>query len=355
MKARLTTIALLIIFSVGISRRESDAVVNTPNTISTIAGTALTAGSADGVGTAAQFSFLGKIATDGRNLYVSDSANNTIRKIEISTGTVTTLAGTPGAAGSSDGVGSTALFNTPQGIATDGTNLYVADSMNRTIRKVEIATGQVATLAGTAGGVGVNDGVGPAAQFTTPYGVATDGTNLYITDSLSGTIRKLVIATGAVTTLAGNAGVKGVADGTGTAAGFTYPTGIASDGTNLFVVDLQSNVIRKVVIRTGEVTTIAGSVGVSGFKNGNGTSSLFAAPQDIATDGTNLYVSDTANLVVRTINLGTGDVSTLTGTANTPGYLDGDGISATFLCPEGLAVAGSTLYVMDDGLIRKIQ
>jgi hypothetical protein len=355
MENRLATIALLIVFSVALLSSESGAVVVTPNVVSTVAGQAMTAGTTDGIGTVAQFGLAGKIATDGANLYLSDTYNNTIRKITISTGAVTTLAGTPGTVGSSDGTGSTALFNSPQGIATDGTNLYIADSMNRTIRKIVIATGKVTTLAGTVGLFGSNDGIGPAAQFVTPCGVATDGTNLFITDSFSGTIRKLVLATGAVTTLAGNAQVKGFADGTGAAAGFTYPTGITSDGNNLYVIDLKNNIIRKIVISTGQVTTVAGTVGVQGFKNGNGTSVLFALPQDIATDGTNLYVSDAANLVIRNMNLATGEVSTLTGTNNTPGYLDGDGISAKFLWPGGLALGGSSLYVMDDGVVRQIQ
>src|SRR6185369_1449370 len=134
------------------------------------------------------------------------------------TGTVSTL------------VSTAALFNRPEGITTDGTNIYVADTYNHTIRKVVITTGEVTTLAGMAGISGSDDGAGSSARFKYPGGITTDGTNLYVADSENHTVRKLEIATGMVTTLAGNSQVIGSVDGAGTEASFNYPVGITTDG-----------------------------------------------------------------------------------------------------------------------------
>jgi hypothetical protein len=120
--------------------------------------------------------------------------------------------------GNADGTGAAARFYNPSGMTTDGTSLYAADYGNGTIRKIVITTGAVTTLAGTAGTIGHADGRGVAATFNSPSGITTDGTNLYVADSGNNTIRKIVIATGAVTTLAGTARVAGHADSTGVAA-----------------------------------------------------------------------------------------------------------------------------------------
>ena len=170
-----------------------------------------------------------------------------LRKIAIATGEVTTLAGTAGTSGAADGTGTTALFNNPADIASDGTNLYIADSGNHTIRKIIIAAiVEVTTLAGTAGTSGAVNGTGTAALFKKPSSIATDRTNLYIADSGNHTIRKMVIATGVVTTPAGKAGTSGSADGTGTEALFNNPVGVATVGAILYVGDTGNNTIRKI-------------------------------------------------------------------------------------------------------------
>jgi hypothetical protein len=177
---------------------------------------------------------------------------------------VTTLAGSPGALGSADGTGAAARFNGPGGLATDGAgNLYVSDILNYTVRKVVIATGVVTTLAGSAGAPGSTDGTGAAARFRVPTGLAIDGAgNLFVAEFPNDTIRKVVIATGVVTTLAGSAGTSGGTDGTGAAARFGHPYALTIDGAgNLFVADL--NTIRKVVVQTGVVTTRVGVPGES--------------------------------------------------------------------------------------------
>ena len=196
--------------------------------VTTLAGYAGVSGSTDDTGTAARFYNPHGITTDGTNLYVPDDGSHTIRQIVIATGVVTTLAGTAGVSGSDDGIGAAALFFSPSAITTDGTNLYVADNSNNTIRQIVIATGMVTTLAGTAGVFGSADGTGAAAQFAFPYGITTDGINLYVADTNNHTIRQIVIATGVVTTLAGTAGVSGSTDDTGAAAQFAFPFGITT-------------------------------------------------------------------------------------------------------------------------------
>src|SRR5205814_611830 len=213
---------------------------------------------------------------------------------------VSTVAGS-WVAGSTDGTSSAAKFWNPEGITTDGTNLYVADGPNFTIRKVVIATGVVTTLAGSPRNQGSEDGTGAAARFSALFGITTDGTNLYVTDSGYDTIRKVVIATGVVTTLAGSAGNSGSTDGTGAAARFWDPHGITTDGTNLFVADGANFAIRKVEIATGAVTTLAGSPGNNGSTDGTGAAARFWYPQGVTTDSTSLYVADCSNHTIRKI------------------------------------------------------
>jgi hypothetical protein len=220
-----------------------------------------------------------------------------IRQIVISTGVVTTLAGT-GSTGSTNGTGTAASFYGPAGITTDGTNLYVADRGNHGIRKIVIEDGVVTTLAGI-GSSGSTNGTGTAASFNNLLGLTTDGTNLYVADYDNHLIRQVVISTGVVTTLAGTTS-SGSANGTGTAATFNQPASISSDEKNLYVADLSNNLIRQIVISTGVVTTLAGT-GSSGSANGTGTAASFNTPVDVTTDGTNLYVADYGNNLIRKV------------------------------------------------------
>ena len=330
--------------------------INLTGSVTTIAGTAGMAGSTDGTGAAARFNFPNVIATDGTYLYVTDSGNNEVRKIVIATGAVTTLAGKVGVTGSADGTGAAASFNNPDGITTDGTNLYVADTSNNEVRQIVIATGAVTTLAGKAGVTGSADGTGAAASFNIPLDITTDGTNLYVADGGNNEVRKIVIATGAVTTLAGSPTV-GSADGTGAAANFNLPDGITTDGANLYVADYNNNTVRKIVIATGAVTTLAGKAGVTGSANGTGAAASFNGPGSLTTDGTNLYVADFINNTVRKIVIATGAVTTLAGKAGVTGSANGTGAAASFNGPAGTTTDGTYLYVTDSGnsTVRKIQ
>ena len=321
--------------------------------VTTLAGTVGAFGSADGTGVAARFYFPGGLTTDGPNLYVADSYNHTIRQVVIATGVVTTLAGSA----SGDGTGPLGMFSTRIAqITTDGPNLYVADTYNHTIRQVVIATGVVTTLAGTARVFGSTDGTGAAAEFYFPMGLTTDGLNLYVADTDNHTIRRIVIATGVVTTLAGTAGAIGSADGTGVAVRFRYPKGLTTDGPNLYVADTGNHTIRRIVIATGVVTTLAGTAGAFGSADGTGAAVRFKYPKGLTTDGPNLYVVDTDNHTIRRIVIATGVVTTLAGTARASGFTDGTGAAAEFYFPAGLTTDGSNLYVVDpyNETIRRI-
>ena len=131
------------------------------------------------------------LTTDGKNLYVADTQNQTIHKVVISTGSISTLAGTTSTTGSTDATGASARFNFPQGITIMGTNLYVSDTKNHTIRKIDTSSGIVTTIAGLVSTAGHTDGVGLAAHFCDPAGITNDGTNLYLADSCNNSIRKI--------------------------------------------------------------------------------------------------------------------------------------------------------------------
>ena len=271
--------------------------ITSAGVVTTLAGST-TSGSADGTGVAASFSYPCGVAVDSSgNVYVADGNNNMIRKI-TSAGVVTTLAGST-TWGSADGTGAAASFGFPMGIAVDGSgNLYVGDNDNNMIRKITSA-GVVTTLAGSTTS-GSADGTGAAAFFNAPRGVAIDGTGtLYVADSSNNMIRKITSA-GVVTTLAGST-TSGHADGTGAAASFNAPNGVAVDGSgNVFVADFSNNTIRK-IDSAGVVTTLAGST-TYGHADGTAAAASFRNPGAVAVDGSgSVYVADTNNNMIRKI------------------------------------------------------
>ena len=231
-------------------------------------------------------------------LYVADTSNEFIRKISPK-GVVTTLAGS-GKTGFSNGKGKTASFFFPWGIAVDSSdNVFVADSVNNTIRKIT-PEGTVSTLAGSAGVTGATNGPGSTARFFWPYGLAADNHgNLFVADTYNNLIRK-IDNHGTVTTLAGS-GFKLSNDGKGTEASFNHPYGLAVDGQgNVFVADTDNNLIRE-ISQTGVVTTIAGS-GFQGANDGNGKTASFHKPHGIAINRFGiLYITDSDNHLIREI------------------------------------------------------
>lgn len=303
--------------------------------VNTLAGN--TVGYADGNGTAALFNNPSGIVRDASgNLFVCDRDNHRIRKITTA-GVVTTFAGST--AGYTDATGTAARFNQPYSITIDAAgNLYVGDRMNHAIRKITPA-GVVTTLAGN-GSPGSANGTGGAASFNEPLGVACDGSgNIFVADYINGLIRKVtpagVVSTfqspgstyifgiaidaannlytteyvnqrivkytpaGVATPVAGTAGTAGNADGTGTAATFNFPSGIAIDGSgNLYVTDAFNHRIRKIT-PAGVVTTIAGNA--AGASDGTGTAASFSNPLAICGDFANgsVFICDFANARIR--------------------------------------------------------
>lgn len=244
----------------------------------------------------------------------------------------TTLAGLALNSGTNDNPGDSARFDQPWGVTVDSAgNVFVADTLNHSIRKITSA-GVVTTLAGVAGSAGFNDGAASAAQFNRPTGVAVNsaGTVVYVADYNNHVIRQ--ISGGVVTTLAGSVGVSGTNDATGTAAQFHNPFGVAvnSAGTVVYVADQNNQTIRMVTVPGGVVTTLAGSAGVDGSTDGPNNVALFNTPKGVAVDSAgNVYVADAGNFTVRKI-LFSGGVSTLAGAVFTAGAADGPGGAARF-------------------------
>jgi prepilin-type N-terminal cleavage/methylation domain-containing protein len=328
------------------SKQISDGVCGV--VVSTLAGSG-TASFADGTGTAAQFNGPAGVAVDASGtVYVVDTYNYRIRKITPA-GVVSTLAGST--RGFADGTGAAAQFNNPAGVAVDASGtVYVADFFNNCIRKISPA-GVVSTLAGS-GTDGFADGTGAAAQFYYPRGVAVDSSgSVYVADGYNNRIRKISPA-GVVSTLAGS--TAGFADGTGAAARFAGPGGVAVDASGtVYVADTSGNRIRK-ISPAGVVSTLAGS-GMGGFADGTGAAAQFYYPSSVAVDNSGtVYVTDSDNRIRKISPAGV--VSTLAGSA-IPGFADGTGAAARFASPGGVAVdASGTVYVADNAnnRIRKI-
>jgi sugar lactone lactonase YvrE len=331
--------------------------------VTTVAGLAGSAGSADGTGGAARFNIPTAVASDSTGtLYVADTLNDLIRKMTPA-GTnwiVTTLAGTGGIYGSAEGRGADARFWNPSSVAVDSAkNLYIADRINHTIRRVT-AAGEVTTLAGRAGYGGSVDGTGNEARFSSPSGVAVDSAGIvYVADTWNCTIRKVTPA-GVVTTLAGQPVVSGGNDGTNSQAQFVNPLGLAVDKAgNLYVADTWGATIRKVtpVGSNWVVTTLAGRFDIYDFRNATGTNAWFNLPASVAVDSTgNVYVADVYNHVIRKVT-SAGTVTTFAGGVGQVGSVDGTGTAARFYAPTGVAVdSADNLYVADtyNNTIRKV-
>lgn len=322
----------------------------------TVAGQLDSIGNQDGPPFEAIFNNPHGIAVDCLgNIYVADRFGHVIRKI-LPDGTVITLAGQHGVTGATDAQGTNATFNEPWGLCADSIgNVYVADTRNNKIRKIDV-TGNVTTFAGT-GNFGVSNGPAAVSTFGNPTGIEIDDNGVvYVADHLTHIIRK-IDPSGNVTTLAGTPFIADYADGIGTQARFNRPYGLEIDNDgNIIVADEWNHRIRRVT-PTGIVTTIAGS-GVVGSTDGASGVASFNYPWDVAVDSAgNMFVGDGYNDVIRKITPN-GDVSTYVGTAGNSGALDATGPIATFNATTGIAYLKTTdeLYVADafNNLIRKI-
>jgi streptogramin lyase len=324
--------------------------ITSTGVVTTLAGNG-TPAFADGTGTNARFSSPVGIAVDSSGtVYLADTSNNRIRKI-TSTGVVTTIAGQT-TAGSTNATGTNATFNNPRGVALDSTGtLYIADTNNNLIRKID-TSGVVTTLAGSGSSTPFSDGTGAGATFNSPRGIVVDsGGNVYVGDTGNNRIRRIT-PSGVVTTLAGS-GTGSFADGTGTNARFNSLLGglVFDSSGNLYVADSGNNRIRRIT-SSGVVTTYAGN-GNNVFSNGI---PQFNTPYGVATDWDgNVYVADNTNHLICKITP-TGIVSNLAGNGNA-GFLDGTGEGASFNYPYAVAVDSTQNVYVSDSInyrIRKI-
>lgn len=343
-RARGVALAVLSALLVGACGGGSDdAPPPPPPALSFVAGDRTVFGRLDGTGTAARFNTPVRLAHDSAgNVYVVDHANHAIRKMTPA-GEVTTYAGTLGTPGATDGFRTAATFNLPGGIAIDGANnMFIADWGNATLRKIA-PDGTVSTVAGSVGLRGNVDGNAGAARFGFPADIALcGGGDLYVVDQAQVTVRRITPSFD-VTTIAGTAGTVGSDDGNGTAARFNGPVGIACDATgNLYVADAGNVSIRKITPQR-DVTTFAGLAGSPGNADGSGTAARFTWPFSVTFGPAgNLYVADSTAPTIRKITPA-GNVTTVVGQFGqrgfTPGALPGL-IDNTY----AVTFVGSTLY-----------
>jgi sugar lactone lactonase YvrE len=337
--------------------------------LTTVAGSAAgTYGGDGGEATAAQLYLPQAVALDSAgNLYIADTNNHRVRRVSLPVPTLllSTVAGNGTAGYNGDGAALGVELNYPDGVAVDAAgNVYIADQNNYRIRKVAAGTGLLSTVAGN-GQAGFSGEAGPAtsARIYTPRGLAVDTAgNFYFADYNNNRIRKVTVATGIITTVAGN-GLSGYGGdgGLGTAAQLNNATAVAVDAAgNLYIADFQNHRVRKVTASTGVITTLAGT-GVAGVGGDGGLATLAQLyyPQGVAVDGAgNVYIADTYNHRIRKVAAATGVISTLAGTG-TAGFLGeaGPATAARLYYPTGVAsdVAGN-VYIADyyNHRIRKV-
>jgi DNA-binding beta-propeller fold protein YncE len=277
------------------------------------AGTSAMAQNLEGIQsqTGPRLDFPAGLATDGRAVYVANSRNNTVEAIDAATRTMRILAGKLFQQGSNDGVGDSARFNSPDGMTIVGQDLYLCDTNNSDIRKINVGSGAVTTVAGTANIAGTEDGVGSAAHFNLPTQIATDGTSLYVADSDNNTIRQITLADMKVKTVGGQPGTAGKTEGGPDKSQFSSPRGVAVDKKAIYVSDTGNDVIRRIDLSTLQTTTFAGT-GEEGDKDGPLLQAQFNNPGALCTDGKMLYVLDADNHSIRKIDLNANTVTKLT-------------------------------------------
>ena len=282
-------------------------------TVSTLAGSPSDIIAADGSGNDSRFESPLGIATDPQgNIYVTENTRHCIRKLSPN-GTTSLFAGIPHVTGSGNGQRLGATFNSPMGLLFDKSSgsLFVAETTNACIRRVA-ADGQVSLFAGIPSQPGSADGPAGIAQFKRPAYLAMDSSGtLYVSDVESFTIRK-VIPNGWVSTVAGSAGQSGYMDGIGSAAQFSHPLGLAVDSHgNLFVADSGTNQVIRKITRDGTVSTWAGLAGHRGWVDGIGPAVRFSILENLTIDSQDsLYATDSGSSTIRRID-SNGNVTTV--------------------------------------------
>jgi sugar lactone lactonase YvrE len=294
------------------------------------------------------------------DLYIADSGNHEIRKVDFASGTISTIAGTGTPGYNGDAIAATsAQLNQPNGVALDSNgNVYIAETGGNRIRMVSASTGKISTIAGNGTGGFSGDG-GPATSAEIgPYSVAVDSLfNVFLTDG-NYRIREVSASTGDINTVAGNGGYGGDG-GPATLATLNNPYGLAFDSSgNLYVADLANCVIREVEFSTGKMQSFAGNGTCGDTGDGGAATSAELEVLYLAVDSNNnIYISDPSNCVVRQVNSTTGVIRLVAGNGTCGAYA-GDGgpaTSAELNQPGALAMDPSdALYILDSALIRRV-
>jgi sugar lactone lactonase YvrE len=293
------------------------------------------------------------------NLFIADSENHRVRRVDAVTGTITTFAGNGAASSSGDGRSAWgASIYSPTGLAFDrGRNLFISDTTARVIRRVDAGTQKISTIAGN-GDYGSDGDGGPALQasFLEPWALARDASgDLLISDSGAHRIRKISAATGIITTFAGNGQAASAGDGgPAQSASINEPRGLLVDAAgNVWVAETGGHRIRRIDRQTGIITTAAGT-GTEGFSGDGGpaTAAQLASPTGLGDDPSgNVYVADRNNYRIRKIASGTGIITTYAGTGDGGASGDGGPAAAATTSPLSLATSpnGTSLYVVEAG------
>jgi sugar lactone lactonase YvrE len=349
-------------------------------TIASIAGTGTAGYLGDGgQATAAQFNApSGLVFDNAGNLYISDTANNRIRKIAVGTGFVSTVAGTGTAGFNGDGVATATQLNHPQGISVDQAgNVYIADSLNERVRELVVSTGMLTTVAGTGtAGFSGDSAAATLAKMDLPVAVVVDVSgNLYISDSNNNRIRQVLAATGAISTIAGS-GAFGAGTGTfsgdnglSTSATFSNPGALGflqqgSTPSDLIVWDSGNHRLRDVgLIVYGSPTSYTSEfsgngTAVAGGDGGYASQASYVSVTGVFSSQNGVYIVDSGAHEVRAINLTTDIISTVAGNG-TSGFSGDGGVASNALLssPSGIAGDGfGNLYITDAGnnRIRKL-
>ncbi|MGE3611344.1 MAG: hypothetical protein AB7I27_17250 [Bacteriovoracaceae bacterium] len=331
-------------------------------TVTTIAGSTTSSGVVDGIGTSASFETPTGIDSDGTYLYISQASGNdgAIRMINIATAEVTTISGGSNSGSTRNGVGASAVWESPRGLAVSGSTLYVAEYENHKLRSLDINTRSSQELVG-GGGINNRDVAGhvdgAASTGTYPFRsgrLAKHGDYIYSSISADPVIRRTNINTGTTTIYAGNISETGSADGSVASARFASPYSLLVIGNYLYITELYEHVIRRIDLSTDTVETVLGVSGSSGNVNGVGTAARIFKPAALTTDDTYLYFTELDQYVIKRMHLETKEVTTLIGIAGSKGTVDGDSSVATFTAPLGIVYFKGQLYVADENTIRVI-
>ena len=297
------------------------------------------------------------------NLYLAETANHVIRKVDTS-GHITTIAGTALQGFSGDnGPATAAALDSPQGLALDSIgNLYLADTHNHRIRRIDVVTGIITTIAGTGTpGYSGDNSIATTAQITLPTALAFDrNNNLYVADTGNHRVRRIDASTQIITTVAGT-GTQGFSGDAGPAIAATIdsPTGLACDASsNLYLADTHNHLIRRIDVTTGIITTIAGT-GAAGYSGDTAaaTAANLALPHGLTIDPNgNLYLADTANHRIRRIDATTGIITTIAGDGTQTFAGDNAPAAAASLdSPRSTALSPGTLLTLADTNNQRIR